>query len=313
MVIGVHFRIPGFGGGAKGVAVFFALSGYLVGSLLLDEHERTGSIDIGRFYGRRALRLLPAAALVVPVGVALGATLRKGLASLFYVSNFVERTGGPLAHFWSLAVEEHFYLVIPVLITVLARRRALLVATLCCAAASTLAFALSVRATPDGYFHTMARLPELLAGVLLAATAGWWRPRLARQPAIRGAIGSVGLTGLALILITDLPRLAGAPAAVTLLVIVGAPRVLEQSTLRLVGRMAYGLYLWHPIALYATGADRGLSTRTVVALVLTVILVAISHRYIEQPFREATDRSAALRTTAVLMVLSAAACVALSR
>ncbi len=142
-VLGVllfHGEISGFGGGFLGVSIFFTLSGFLITSLLLVERDKKGRISLGRFWGRRARRILPAALLALG-GIALfGLTLADahqaarlpadGISALTEVANWRFVFGdqsyaalfsapSPAQHFWSLAIEEQFYLVFPLIVTVL--------------------------------------------------------------------------------------------------------------------------------------------------------------------------------------------------
>ena len=118
-----------------GVEIFFVLSGMLITSLLLTEVRRAESVDLGRFYRRRARRLLPAlgvlllslALFTAATGRFAGRTVAVGiLAAITYTTNYAQVAGvrfGPLSHLWSLSVEEHFYLVWPLVVAVVARRR----------------------------------------------------------------------------------------------------------------------------------------------------------------------------------------------
>jgi len=138
-------------GGYLGVSVFFTLSGFLITRLLLDEHARDGRIDLGRFYSRRIRRLIPASCLCLALGTAVGwfestqATRREVAGAALQVSNWVQLTSersygdlfqagvSPVTHFWSLAIEEQFYLVWPIVFIgaiALARRRRTAVLTL---------------------------------------------------------------------------------------------------------------------------------------------------------------------------------------
>src|SRR5262245_2789208 len=138
-VVAYHLRVPFFDGGLLGVSVFFTLSGYLITSLLVQELARTGRIRLKAFWLRRARRLLPALFLMLPVVAVttaiaradqLVATLRQVLFALLYIANwttiargddyFQRFTGpGPLDHLWSLAIEEQFYVVWPLLVLAL--------------------------------------------------------------------------------------------------------------------------------------------------------------------------------------------------
>jgi len=125
LVVAAHSGLPVRWGGLSGVTLFFVLSGYLITSLLVREWDRWGSVSLWRFWGRRALRLLPALALLIVLApLLLWATgddrlstyPTAALASLFYVGNWVRIGGtdlGVLNHLWSLSVEEQFYVVWP--------------------------------------------------------------------------------------------------------------------------------------------------------------------------------------------------------
>lgn len=146
LVVAYHLGVPGTDGGLLGVGVFFTLSGYLITSLLLRRHERHGGLDLKNFWIHRFRRLLPAVVLVLIAVLAatalvspdlLGARRGQSVAALLYVANwhtilsgrsyFDQAEGaGPLDHLWSLAVEEQFYLVWPlVLLGLLALTRRL--------------------------------------------------------------------------------------------------------------------------------------------------------------------------------------------
>ena len=142
LVLLYHAGVPGFGGGYVGVDVFFALSGFLITGLIVRELDETGTVSLVAFYARRARRLLPAAALVIVVTVVASAVFlpplrvpeiaRDGAAAALYASNLrfafqatdylqAELDPSPLLHFWSLGVEEQFYLFWPALLLIAAR------------------------------------------------------------------------------------------------------------------------------------------------------------------------------------------------
>jgi peptidoglycan/LPS O-acetylase OafA/YrhL len=199
-----HAEVAGFDGGYLGVSVFFTLSGYLITSLLVHEHDRRGTIRLGAFYARRVRRLLPASALCLGLIIAIAtvtdvfagvADLRRQIVgSILQVANWVflagegsyqeifQQTGGtrsPLEHFWSLAIEEQFYWVWPpTMLFVLGRVRGRRARTAVIAAiAATFSVASPVIAFVWGadaaYWATPARIAEILLGAVLAvALAG---------------------------------------------------------------------------------------------------------------------------------------------
>ncbi len=227
-VVAYHLGVPGAQGGFLGVDVFLVVSGYLITALLLTEHADRGRVDLGRFWARRARRLLPAL-VVVLVAVALwghlaapAATLDRlrgdGLAALAYVANWrFVLTGqsyvdgfldpSPLRHLWSLGVEEQWYLVWPLIVVVLAgriRRRPVLVGVLAAAAGASavLMAALHHPGTDPSraYYGTDTRAQALLVGAALAAwrvgrPVAWPRRRTAD---VGGAVG-LALLGAAVV------------------------------------------------------------------------------------------------------------------
>ena len=321
-----HHRGAGFGrvgrGGFLGVDVFFVLSGYLITSLLLQEHASSGSIAFGRFWGRRARRLIPAL-LVMLVLVVLLSRLAYGtgqqqrihgdlLYTLFYIENWhialwhgtVQSAIGPT---WSLSVEEQFYLVWPVvLVGLLAathrsrRRLSFVLAGLAVASAVWTALWLS---PARAFFGTDARAQELLVGATLAAVTtrfgGMAVPERFRR-LLNGA-GIVLLIGLVALLL-------GAPGSAaiwqrggTLVFAIGiailiAAAVQARGSARVflaapglvaIGRISYGLYLFHfPVFAWTgawTGVDRGLLL--VIRVGITFAIALASYRLVEQPIR----------------------------
>jgi peptidoglycan/LPS O-acetylase OafA/YrhL len=272
-------------GGFLGVDIFFALSGFLITSLLLEEHAATGSIGIRRFYLRRALRLLPAlVAFLILWGIVLLATLppqfwphagRYIVAVLFYAANWARIFGMPLGifgHAWSLAVEEQFYLIWPVILTVLVRgaRSSLRAAgLLLVAAGASLAWRLSLTLAGASeyriYFGTDTHADGLLVGAAVAfLSVGTRFPGFARTSAIRWLTGIVSFAGLIGLLLTAQEEpgyaygvsalVACATAAIIMDVMMPGSYLawpLEAWGLATVGRVSYGLYLWHyPVFFY---------------------------------------------------------------
>ena len=303
MVMGYHFGVPGLvGGGHTGVTIFFALSGFLITSLLLEERRERGHIDLLAFYGRRARRLLPALCALVAVVLVLAAGRRQlddvapqALAVLLYLGNWAQH-GDPisldhLSHTWSLGVEEQFYLVWPLVIVVAARARhtAAVVAAVAVIATVSLRFAGAELAALE------RSVDALMLGCLLAFATALGRVRV---PGWAGYVGALLLAACMLV------PYSGALGSWSLLVVglatvalVGAivadepPRVarlLSVAPLVFIGRISYGLYLWHFAvgwelwpALSAAGWH-WLPTALVLSMA-TFGLALLSWRYVETP------------------------------
>jgi len=304
-----------------GVDIFFALSGFLITTLLLEEYAETGTISLRRFYARRCLRLLPAlVTLVAVLALVLLATVppeqRVYLliyvgAVLFYVANWVEPLGIPLGwgfgHTWSLSIEEQFYLVWPLVLLVLlrwCRRRVVAVV------ASTVVAAIVYRLVLVHNGAWLLRVSEgtdthadpLLIGCLLAFLARGGT--LPQSPTARRALHGLAVCALVCLGILFMAarnpvdyayRSVGTIAALcTGLVIVslwlpGAPirPLFTNSLLVGTGRLSYGLYLWHYPVFFALGVNtygaRSPVLTIAVAWALTLGATFISFRFIEEP------------------------------
>ncbi|HEU4656599.1 MAG TPA: acyltransferase family protein [Capillimicrobium sp.] len=319
-------------GGFLGVDVFFALSGYLITSLLLVEFARRGRIDLKRFWLGRARRLLPAALLVIGLSLVIVALFvpsqlaqarGDAIASALYVNNwhqiladrsYFEAFGRPslYQHLWSLAVEEQFYLLWPLLLTFgltrLGRRRTVW-AMLGMALVSLLLMAVLYDPDVDPsrvYYGTDTRAAQLLFGALLAFA---WPPGRLTGRTGRGAatvLDGIGLAALALLLWAmlgwqDYDRFVyqgglGVVALATVAVIAALVhpasrigRVFGVAPLRWIGQRSYGIYLFHwPVmALSRPGVDIHASS-TLIAIgqiAVTLGLAALSYRYVEMPVR----------------------------
>ena len=348
-VVLFHAGVPGIGGGFVGVDVFFVISGFLITGMLWREASTTGTIRLGRFYGARARRLLPASATVGIIIVILSAVLlpplmartviNDGIACALYVGNYwfalhgtdyfaASAPASPFQHYWSLGVEEQFYLVWPAIIIGTAwlirraRRRAGAPATssekpylLVLALVAAVSFAVSLVATyvaPSmAFFSLPTRAWQLAVGGLVALTATQWRRLPARPAAI------AGWAGLALILLAC-TRLSGTtpyPGTAALLPVLGAAlvigagcaipvqgcgRVLALRPMRAIGRVSYSLYLWHwpvlAVALLLVAPELGHPVWLgPAALLIAGGLAVLTLRFIENPLRFAAPlrRSAA--------------------
>ncbi|MGO9929122.1 MAG: acyltransferase family protein [Mycobacterium sp.] len=364
-VVLYHAGIPGVTGGYIGVDVFFVISGFLITGLLWREVTTTNTIRLGRFYGARARRLLPAAATVGVVTAATAAVVLPvlqarsvfvdGITSALYVGNYRFAMQGtdylisdlppsPFQHYWSLGVEEQFYLVWPMLIIgtpwvlrrfPLLRGRAsgatpyAVVLGLVGAMSLAVAVLWTRTAPPWAFFSLPTRAWELAAGGLVALSIPQWR----RLPALPAAI--VGWGGLALIALTCTQLGPGTPypgtAALlpvlgTALVIgggcvtgtLGAGRLLCRPALLAIGRISYSWYLWHwPVLLLMPpllGLQAGLPGRLAATLVSAGLAVITLH-LVENPgrfaarLRQSTKASLALAGAA--SAATACACVLL--
>jgi peptidoglycan/LPS O-acetylase OafA/YrhL len=345
LVAGYHAGVPGLDGGYIGVDVFFVLSGYLITGLLVRELEAKGRVDLSRFYARRARRLLPAAALVLAVTVLAGrlflspVEMRElgstALATSLYVSNihFMRNAtdylaaaahDNPLLHTWSLAVEEQFYFVWPLLVTagyVISRRRAgrgplivLLGGVGLLSLIGSLWF--TQRLQPWAFFGSPFRAWEFAAGGLAALA-----PRLHVRPGAAATL--LGWAGLVLIGVaaitfhaqTPFPGSAALlPTAGTLLVLLacgqaprrGAGRMLGLAPMQRIGTLSYSWYLWHwPVLVYAAeaGAAQTLPLRLMWVLV-ALWLADVTYRHVENPVRHHRSLARPAVTAAVAVVLT---------
>ena len=292
--------------GGIGVTMFFVLSGFLITGLLLEEQQATGRVALGAFYARRARRILPALfALIVAVIIAsffLGPWWFEWSdlpPALFFYTNWVEAfsptagtTLGALSITWSLAIEEQFYLIWPILVIALRGRRSVVMLATVLAVASLLArFLLAGEPPARTYLGSDTAAFALLigaaaVGLRLAGGPGRSRPWLL-------VLGAAGIA-VAASVPAELATTIGIPLAAVGMVVVlwactGAKgvAVLELPVLRWLGSRSYGLYLWHGPILGAMREYYGLPW-PVVALVgvpISLALAEVSWRFIEQPWR----------------------------
>ncbi|MFX4286811.1 acyltransferase family protein [Janibacter sp. G349] len=324
-----HVGIPFLPGGFVGVDIFFVISGFLITSLLLRETVKTGTISIADFYARRARRLLPAASVVLIVTALLGWALLPGpdrlnlgadvIAATFYVINWAlalrsvdylaeDAAPSALQHYWSLSVEEQFYVVWPLIIIVglmVARRtrmrpKPLLFGVLAVIAAASLVYSvLHTKSDPaTAYFYTTTRVWELAIGALLAFLV----LRLTRLPRLAAEL----LAGAGLLLVlwsaffltskTPWPSAwALAPTVGAALIIAAGCATQATATARLlslkpmvwIGGISYAIYLWHwPLITIAKTAWPEVRIRHLVLIgIVSVVLAWLTKHLVEDPVR----------------------------
>jgi peptidoglycan/LPS O-acetylase OafA/YrhL len=328
-----HANIAWLPGGFLGVEVFFVVSGFLITSLLIEERESTRRIDLKQFWIRRARRLLPALVVMLAataVCVAFYATdsapdfRRDVLPSLGYFSNwwqifavdtpyFAASSLPVLRHLWSLAVEEQWYLIWPLLfVFVFGAKwmRPKISGALLLLCSGAIMFATALRFVQDDetrtnflYLSTLTRSSGLLLGAAVAmlwrpwrknSLPSWWKSSLADALAV-ASIAVIGVL-MATVHVADAWLYQGDLAVTTIasaviIAVVMRPNGLfvkkffSQELFVEIGRRSYGLYLWHwPIFVVAHARDSG--NRLAVALALTVIINEFVYQYVEIPTRQ---------------------------
>jgi peptidoglycan/LPS O-acetylase OafA/YrhL len=285
-----------------GVDIFFALSGFLICTLLLREKERLQTISISRFYTRRVFRILPPM-LVYVIFVSCLASLRplpnigksELFAVLFFYRNYVEGTWYT-AHFWSLAVEEHFYLFAPLFILLLDRKwaiRSALILIAACIGIRYVEFTHGMFPGTSIHFRTENRFDGLLWGCLLAfilrspSAEKWLREHLS-LPIFVGTI--IAAAALLEVFESQPSRRTIVACAMPILIaytvlnpasIVG--RLLELPVLKWIGRISYSLYLWQTLFLPPMARPLGVFQAFPIALLAPVICASLSFYLVEKP------------------------------
>ncbi|MEO8247670.1 MAG: acyltransferase family protein [Chloroflexota bacterium] len=326
LVLAFHARVPGIGGGFVGVDVFFVLSGFLITRLLLRERSQSGTISLPTFYARRARRLLPASLFVLLVTLVAAVIVLPPLqvvdvggdiaAAALYVSNLrfglqatdyfqAAQAPSPVLHYWSLGVEEQFYVLWPAIILLVGhgaarvRRRVGPSVIAISIGSFLLALWLTGANQPWAFYSLPTRAWELGLGAILAVQAA----RLSTIPVALSAVlgwaglGLVVLSGVVVSVDTPFPGTAALmPTVGSALVILagarsnqlGAGRLLGTALPCFLGRISYSLYLWHwPLLILPEAAIGqplpwwGRGTMVLVA----IGLAALTQRWVEDPLR----------------------------
>lgn len=290
--------------GSVGVTIFFVLSGFLITRLLSEERERDGRVSLRGFYRRRAFRLLPALPFVLAVCAFVAAehgtrVLRPLLASVFYVQNWNVALGdmdGPFVHLWSLAMEEQFYAIWPLVFLAVSPARlhkvalwsvpVLLVVRVFTIYGGWRQFGIT-GTEQFGNASGIMRVDALLAGCALAFVTpprlprGWWVPCVAVMLYLCGDASpfhySAGYT------IITVVACAWVCAAIQ--------RTRCFAPLVWLGRRSYGVYLWHVPVMWLTRNEPG------PVIAWTLLAAAVSYRYVEAPMLTRSARAARRRAS----------------
>ena len=335
------FHAKWVNGGFIGVDIFYVISGFLITGLLLREIERTGTINFKEFYARRFKRLLPTSFFVLLVTAVaswllIPATMRSSLgrdiiAASLYVSNYLfawwqadyqnlDATPSPVIHYWSLAVEEQFYLIWPLLILFFFiaatkfNRKILL--TFLVAAVTALSFIFSIYQTETSPIWAFYSLPtrawELGLGALLVLLPPIKTKKL------------VGLLGFIFIIVSAFifGETTAFPGVNAVLPVLGTvmlistinswpPFLNDVANSRMfqwLGEISYPLYLWHwpLLVLPSTYFARPLAIyERILAIIATIILADLTHRFIEEPFRKhKTEPTLVFKRSGVITLVS---------
>jgi len=323
LVLAYHAGVPGFSGGYIGVDIFFVISGFLITSLLIREHDSRQKISLKNFYARRIRRLLPASVVVV-IGTLIVSRIwleplrlrdltQDARAAALFATNFVFAAresdylrstlpASPLQHYWSLGVEEQFYIFFPVLVILLlkTRRDSKLGLNIGIAAVTVLSLVLCVATTKDSGPASFYLLPyrawELGAGALLATAQSRVAKLEPKLLALFGWLGAVA-TIVASLVYDDKTIFPGYAAMLPVFATVamiatgdnsrfGPNRVLQLEIFQWIGSRSYSLYLWHwPILIVARAAAKAELSVNQIALcmIATFALSELTFRFVEQP------------------------------
>ncbi len=308
--------------GAAGVDLFFALSAFLITSILLREREETGGISLRRFYLRRILRIWPLYFVLIALGVVLAHTMAKQSLPWYYVAGYLLFVGNWVhavfgrpesicSPLWTVSIEEQFYLIWPLLMKMLGRRGMIVagIVTFLLASVSRIGFMLAGSSGGFIYYGSISRCDSLALGILLALFADRL-PRLTRGARVlllaTGLMGWVissawlneqpGPVDLRMVLGRLIVSLAA--GAILYACLHSHSQLVRGAWVVRLGKISYGLYmlhltgilimlsLFHPVWGWQLLATKGLG------FVMTVILALASYRWIESPFLRLKDKFA---------------------
>ncbi|TXR49998.1 acyltransferase family protein [Phyllobacterium endophyticum] len=324
-VVAFHFGLTQLPGGFVGVDIFFVISGYLITRHLQQEIARHGTVNLWTFYARRARRLLPASLFVILVTLVAGYFIlapseqqlysKGALFASTYIINLwlirwsldyfaVDASNNPFIHFWSLSVEEQFYLAWPALLLLFARMRPgkhgvlLLMIGVAVISFALCAWLTTVSQPWAFYFSPLRAWEFALGGLASMAVLNNWSRRFSYSPAM-GWLGLVMIIA-AYLSVSEESAFPGfialIPAAGTVMVLLsgvhesllGPRRILALAPMQLTGKLSYSLYLWHwPVIVYGTMLIPDLTLiHRVLLLVLTFALSLFSYHFVENPIRQ---------------------------
>ena len=347
-VVFYHAKVPGFSGGFVGVDIFFVISGFLITRLLAHEFSQTGSVDLVRFWARRARRLFPNAVLTLIAILLFSVWLfppfarlaveKEVLAATVYLANYIfsakaidyfqsQDAISPVLHYWSLSIEEQFYIVWPTVLSIVGlvcRSRSVRTLILIVIIVWVLSFLLSLtvvaRNQPAAFFHTETRVWELATGGLIAML----------QPSEsilnyrgRSVIAWAGL-GCIIFAVTSLNDEVRYPGVWALFPTLGCAAIimaghsksrvfspaaiLSLPPLQWLGKRSYSVYLWHwPILVFTQYTFPSDFRATIMALIASVVIATLVFKFVEDPVRRGT-----IFLTSPMRSLIAAFCLASS-
>lgn len=295
-----------FQGGFIGVDIFFVLSAFLITSILVDEHDRSGTVRLGRFYWRRTLRLMPALLFFLATYLALAPLIwpghphwRDALVAGLYVSNFAFAAAQIppfISHSWSLAAEEQFYLLWPVILLLLLRLRQPLLALGAAWSGLTL-----LRLTSDNWIAYYYGLATHGTGLVLGAILFFLMRdlKLAFRPAhaliAGGMLAMLSATAQmeASALAITIAEFASAVIIGTVITNPGSLRLLALPPLVSLGKLSYGLYLWHFPITYVLREVGGFWSTFTTTFALSLGMAMLSYTTVEAWARRLRGRGAA--------------------